>query len=58
MTRAVVGAHTLGYNSYAFGAAVLGTYNAKSVAGQTIGNFAVCGLFIPAVGRGPTRRDR
>jgi hypothetical protein len=30
MTRAVVGVHTLGYNSYAFGAAVLGTYNAKS----------------------------
>jgi hypothetical protein len=30
MTRAVVGAHTLGYNSFAFGAAVLGTYTSKS----------------------------
>jgi hypothetical protein len=39
MTRAVVGAHTLGYNSYAFGAAVLGTYSSKSPEPEVLGAY-------------------
>lgn len=39
MTRAVVGAHTLGYNSYAFGAAVLGTYTSKSPEPEVLGAY-------------------
>jgi hypothetical protein len=39
MTRAVVGAHTLGYNSFAFGAAVLGTYTSKSPEPEVLGAY-------------------
>jgi hypothetical protein len=39
MTRAVVGAHTLGYNSFAFGAAVLGTYSSKSPEPEVLGAY-------------------
>jgi hypothetical protein len=38
-TEAVVGAHTLGYNSYAFGAAVLGTYTSKSPEPTVLGAY-------------------